>query len=414
MRSSILMSDANGPVPATDVSSSAGISGAQDRSRPACVGIVGLGLIGGSLARALKKRAGIKWIIAYDRNPESLRQALEDGSVDEIHPLDPDTGTDTGTDERFASPLPDFSALSRADLIFICTPVHTVATIAEAICAVSSGLVTDVASTKSAVCHAVRAPNFIGGHPMAGSERGGYGASAEGLFENAVYVLCVPADLNAPTSASTAFAKQLEQLETVIRRIDAFPLYLTPEIHDQAVAAISHLPHVAASALTLLASRHDQGVLGRLAAGGFRDITRIASSDADLWTAICLSARPALLPLIEAYRSTLAEFAESLETGDAGALRKLFADAADYRNSLPIDGRGALEALSTLTVYLSDQPGELGKVTTLLGHHGINIRNMRIRDFRTYEGGVLQILLPDSRQAKDAADLLKEAGYEID
>lgn len=249
---------------------------------------------------------------------------------------------------------------------------------------------------------------------MAGSERVGYGASSEGLFENAVYVLCIPTDMNALNEASSAFADQMEQLESVIRRIGAFPLHLTPETHDQAVAAISHLPHVAASALTLLASRHDQGVLGRLAAGGFRDITRIASSDADLWTAICLSARPALLPLIDAYRSTLAEFAESLETGNASALRKLFADAADYRNSLPIDGRGALEALSTLTVYLSDQPGELGKVTTLLGHHGINIRNMRIRDFRTYEGGVLQILLPDSRQAKDAADLLKEAGYEID
>jgi prephenate dehydrogenase len=410
MRSSILMSDANGPVLAADVSSSAGISGVRDRGLPARVGIVGLGLIGGSLARALKKRAGIEWVIAYDMNPDSLRKALEDGSVDEIHPLHPGSGTDGSDDASF----PDFSALSRADLIFICTPVHTVAPYAEAICAVSSGLVTDVASTKSAVCHAVRAPNFIGGHPMAGSERVGYGASAEGLFENAVYVLCVPTDMHAPNEASSAFAQQLEQLESVIRRIGAFPLHLTPETHDQAVAAISHLPHVAASALTLLASRHDQGVLGRLAAGGFRDITRIASSDADLWTAICLSARPALLPLIEAYRSTLAEFAVSLEKGDAGALRKLFADAADYRNGLPIDGRGALEALSTLTVYLSDQPGELGKVTTLLGRHGINIRNIRIRDFRTYEGGVLQILLPDSRQAKDAAVLLKEAGYEID
>jgi len=410
MRSSILMSDANGPVPAADVSSSGGISGALERRQPACVGIVGLGLIGGSLARALKKRAGIEWIIAYDRNPESLRQAQADGSVDEIHPLDPDAGTD----QCVETPPPDFSALSRADLVFICTPVHTVAAYAEAICAFTKGLVTDVASTKSAVCHAVHAPNFIGGHPMAGSERVGYGASAEGLFENAVYVLCVPTDSITRTAASPAFIGQKEQLESVIRLIGAFPLHLTPETHDQAVAAISHLPHVAASALTLLASRHDQGVLGRLAAGGFRDITRIASSDADLWTAICLSAKPALLPLIEAYRSTLAEFARSLETDDADALRKLFADAADYRNSLPIDGRGALEALSTLTVYLSDQPGELGKVTTLLGQHGINIRNMRIRDFRTYEGGVLQILLPDSRQAKDAADLLKEAGYEID
>lgn len=96
---------------------------------------------------------------------------------------------------------------------------------------------------------------------------------------------------------------------------------------------------------------------------------------------------------------------------DRDSLMRLFADAAAYRNSLPIDGRGAMEALCTLTVHLSDQPGELGKVTTLLGDRQINIRNIRIRDFRTYEGGVLQLLLPDSRQARKAAGILKEAGY---
>lgn len=392
MRSSIMPPDENG-IP---VWAAAGLP----TEMPRCVGIVGLGLIGGSLARALKTRAGIERIIALDRDAASLQQAAADGIADQTCLL-PDQTPDTI----------DFSVLSPAELVFICTPVHTVAAMINRISEFCMGLLTDVGSTKAAVCAAVQARNFVGGHPMAGSERVGYGASSAGLFENAVYVLCT--DYSAQ-SRQPELQPMLRQLTAVVRSIGAFPLYLSPEDHDRAVAAISHLPHVAASALTLLAARSDQGVLARLAAGGFRDITRIASSDADLWTAICLSASPALLPLIEHYRETLAEFADALRQADAPALRQLFAEAADYRNNLPIDGRGALESLSTLTVYVPDRPGELGQVTTLLGQHGINIRNIRIRDFRTYEGGCLQILLPDSRQAKDAADLLKEAGYAVD
>lgn len=395
MRSSIMPSGKSG--------SSIGDGAGFPNSIPHCVGIVGLGLIGGSLARALKNRAGIECIIAYDRNAESLNQALAEGMADQVFLL-PDLQPD-------ALAKPYFSALSQAEIVFICTPVHMVAELANQICEVCSGLVTDVASTKTAICSAVQANNFIGGHPMAGSERIGYGASSAGLFENAVYVLCVGENDSA---LSPDLQEKRLRLETVIRAIGAFPLHLSPEMHDRAVAAISHLPHIVASALTLLVARSDQGALSRLAAGGFRDITRIASSDAGLWTSICLSARPALLPLIQSYRETLAEFADALDQSDVFDLNRLFADAADYRNSLPIDGRGALESLSTLTVYVPDQPGELGKVTTLLGNHGINIRNIRIRDFRTYEGGCLQILLPDSRQAKDAADLLKESGYEVD
>ena len=205
---------------------------------------------------------------------------------------------------------------------------------------------------------------------MAGSERIGYGASSSGLFENAIYVVCL-SQRATPTVDDEADAALLEG---IIRQIGALPLRLDPEEHDHAVAAISHLPHVAAAALCLLAGRSGDPILAQLAAGGFRDITRIASSDPVLWTSICRSAKPSLLPLLDHYHSLIAEFAAALAADDAPALRQLFADAAAYRDNLPVDGRGALEALSSLTVRIPDQPGVLGRITTLLGEHGINIR----------------------------------------
>ena len=108
------------------------------------------------------------------------------------------------------------------------------------------------------------------------------------------------------------------------------------------------------------------------------------------------------------------EFTAALSGDNKAALRQLFADAAVYRDALPIDGRGALEALSSLTVRLPDQPGELGRITTLLGRQGINIRNIHIRDARSYAGGALQLLFPDSSQALAASGFLKEAGYDVD
>ncbi|MDD2374497.1 MAG: prephenate dehydrogenase/arogenate dehydrogenase family protein, partial [Eubacteriales bacterium] len=176
----------------------------------------------------------------------------------------------------------------------------------------------------------------------------------------------------------------------------------------------SHLPHAAASALCLLAARQGDDILARLAAGGFRDITRIASSDAKLWASISLQSGGQLLTQLDEYISLLQEFRADLDAADRAGLEKFFYQAAWFRSSLPTDGRGALSAQSSLNVYVTDRPGELGRITTLLGEHEINIVNIRIREFRAYEGGCLQLLLPDSSQAVRAAWLLREEGYDCD
>ena len=177
---------------------------------------------------------------------------------------------------------------------------------------------------------------------------------------------------------------------------------------------VSHLPHVAASALSLLAARLDDGQLAALAAGGFRDITRIASSDPALWAGISQAGSATLVPVLGMYIELLDQVKAELARGEGRAVESFFAQAAFYRNSLPTTGRGAMDQSASLTVYLEDKPGALASITTLLGENNINIRNINIRDSRTYEGGQLHLLLGGSADAVKAYSLLKEAGYECD
>ncbi|MBN1891639.1 MAG: prephenate dehydrogenase/arogenate dehydrogenase family protein [Clostridiales bacterium] len=354
------------------------------------VGILGLGLIGGSLAKALRQKAKVPYIAAVDTDVESGRMAMDEKIID-----------------QFAHPDDGYALLDGCDLVLLCTPLPVIMDVLPELSKLSIGILSDVGSVKEPVMERVSLPNFIGGHPMAGSERHGYACSNATLFENAIYVLCVGADSEVSAIRLTAF-------ERLIRKIGAIPVRMEFGEHDRRVATISHLPHIAASALSLLAARLDDGQMAALAAGGFRDITRIASSDPSLWADISDASAKSLVPILSQYIDLLVEVREKLDSGDRRAVESFFAQAAHYRNSLPSGGRGALDATSSLTVYLEDKPGQLGAITMLLGKENINIRNINIRNFRTYEGGQLNLLLENSAQAVRAYSVLKEAGYECD
>ncbi len=268
-------------------------------------------------------------------------------------------------------------------------------------------MITDVGSVKQPVMDAIRLPNFVGGHPMAGSERYGYACSNGSLFENALYVICLP-------EYSKVSANMLQSFEELIRAIGAIPMRMTAKEHDERVAAVSHLPHIVASSLSLLMANRDDGALSRMAAGGFRDITRIASSNSKLWAGITSNSREALLPILDEYIDTLTKWKTALENNDSAELEKLFAQGAIYRDHLDINLRGALEASATLNVHVEDKPGELARITAILGKGNINIRNINIRNFRTYEGGQVSLLLGTTKEAVEAYALLKEAGYVCD
>ena len=389
------------------------------------IGIVGLGLIGGSLAKAFRRAFPDAWICGVDRKAETLARAESEGVLDEGRLFGKDDGTDS---------CDTFEIFADCGFVFVCTPVDVTARHVARVARYCRGIVTDVGSCKTVVMRGTAALpgasgiRFIGGHPMAGSERVGYAFSRPNLFENAIYVLCVPEGTGAATEADV---RELAGLVTVI---GALPIFLGAEEHDRLVGLISHLPHVAASALAAVASREgmahgDANKLRQLAAGGFRDITRIASANPDLWAGIAADGAQTLRPALDAYIAVLSEFRDQLgETGrtvpadragladhtspaDRAGLAALFEEGRAFRDSLVMGGRGALETSATLVVQLDDRTGALARIASLLGDHGIGIRNLGIVNSRGYEGGCLHVQL-DETLLEAARRVLQGSGYE--
>ena len=248
-------------------------------------GFIGLGLIGGSIARGLKRSAPDIQIMAYMRTREKLEQAHADGIVDLI--LD-------GVDEH----------LSECDIIFLCTPVEFNESYLRQIRPFlkEGTVVTDVGSTKTSIHETVAALGmescFVGGHPMAGSEKTGYESSTDHLLENAYYII-------TPTPHTPA--SYTDRMVDVANAIGALPLVLDYHRHDFIVAAISHLPHLIASSLVNLVHDCDSEdqMMKRLAAGGFKDITRIASSSPVMWEQICMTNTGNITEVLDRYIDSL-------------------------------------------------------------------------------------------------------------
>ena len=267
-------------------------------------GFIGLGLIGGSIARGLKRSAPDIQIMAYMRTREKLEQAHADGIVDLI--LD-------GVDEH----------LSECDIIFLCTPVEFNESYLRQIRPFlkEGAIVTDVGSTKTSIHETVAALGmescFVGGHPMAGSEKTGYESSTDHLLENAYYII-------TPTPHTPA--SHTDRMVDVAKAIGALPLVLDYHRHDFIVAAISHLPHLIASSLVNLVHDCDSEdqMMKRLAAGGFKDITRIASSSPVMWEQICMTNTGNITEVLDRYIDSLTTLREELSDHQSRAIYKLF------------------------------------------------------------------------------------------
>ncbi len=357
--------------------------------------LLGTGLMGGSLGVRLRERRLVREIVGYDRDRSALHLAVERGAVDEIA----------------AGPR---EAVRGAGLVILAVPVLSMATLVGRIrdSLDPETVLTDLGSTKARVLAGVipllpSRVHFIGGHPMAGSEEVGIGAADPALLENAVYVLSpapeVPDDV-------------VKRLAGLVEAAGAQPLIMDPQTHDRITALVSHLPHLIAAALvSVAAGAGEEELIRTLAAGGFRDSTRVALGNPVMWRDICLTNREALQEALRHFAAVLDRLREVMAfPGDHGrgdTLEGFFQKARDFRRLVPHRGRGILPELFEIAVLVADNPGVIGRLATLLGENGINIASIEILHVRELEGGSLRIGFRDAAGREAALTLLRARGY---
>ena len=357
------------------------------------VGFIGFGLIGGSIARALKKSDSSIYMMVYSRSINPLMQAKEDGVIDEI-----------------LSSLND--RLNECDFIFLCAPVEYNESYLKDIAGLinENCIISDVGSVKSYIYDSVHKlnldKNFIGGHPMAGSEKTGLKNANEYLLENAYYIL-------TPTSKTAP--EQLEAFRSLVTELGAVALVLDYHLHDYATAAISHLPHIIAYSLVNLVKRSDDEneTMKTIAAGGFKDLTRIASSSPVMWQNICQSNSEQIVRLIDAYEKTLEKTKHDILAANTDALLSDFQSAKDYRDSIAITNKGPIKAVYELYLDLLDEAGGIATVATILASNNLSIKNIGIIHNREFEDGVLRLEMYDKESLTSAVALLRRHHYTI-
>lgn len=356
-------------------------------------GFIGLGLIGGSIARAVRHFYPDAEIIAYSRTRASVEQAVADGVVDRI----PD-----GVGEDFAD----------CDYIFLCAPVSSNAKYLEQLKPLihSSCIITDVGSTKTDIHEKVTElgmeENFIGGHPMAGSEKTGYANSKRILIENAYYMI-------TPTGKNPDGA--VDRYRNFVASLKALPLVVDYRTHDYVTAGISHLPHIIASSLVNLVKDSDteNGLMKLVAAGGFKDITRIASSSPEMWEQICATNRDNILIMLNRYIESLEDIRKELTDRDKEGIHNLFAESRDYRNSISDSSQGSLPKSYSLYCDMVDEAGGIAALATILATNNISIKNIGIVHNREFEEAVLHVEFYEEPALKKAAELLRKYRYVI-
>jgi prephenate dehydrogenase len=349
--------------------------------------VIGTGLIGGSIGFALAELGHD--VVGFDRDPDRLARARELGAV----------GSIAGNLEE---------AASGADVAFVALPVGAIADAVARLLDAGVLLVTDVGSVKGPVVAEVArrcpelATRFIGGHPMAGSEQEGIDGARADLFVGAAWVVTP-----TPATAEDAYTT----LRGLVRDLQAEVVAVTPEDHDVLVSFVSHVPQLAASTLMDVATTHEaqHRALLRLAAGGFRDMTRIAASQPTIWLDILTSNREAILGALDSYLAGLRNARDIVAAGDRDALKALLDRARAARRNLPV-GISMTTKLVELRVPVPDRPGVLAEVTTLAGRLGVNVADVEIAHSKEGGTGVLVLIVAaDEAGAFEAG--LHQLGY---
>lgn len=359
------------------------------------IGIIGTGLIGGSLGLVWRKRISDVEIVGFDE-PRVMEIARERGAIDR----------GAATSE---------AAVDEADVVVLATPIASILTLLERIGPglKQGALVTDVGSVKRPVHDQAAdvlpaSATFIGGHPMAGSERRGIEHADDLLFENATYVVCPPGDTD-----SERFSETYPEFVSLLQATGARLILLSADRHDEIAATVSHLPQLLAVSLTRYAASRNQDdeAFLQLAAGGFRDMTRIASSPFDVWRDILVANHGPILDVLAGFASQIQSVRHQLAAEDLDGLSDLFEGARATRETIPRDTKGFLHPLADVYVYAEDRPGELLSITRTLHESDLNIKDIELLKIREGTGGAFRIGFSSPAVADQAAQALTDAGY---
>lgn len=357
------------------------------------IGFIGLGLIGGSIAKTIRKFHPDYRLIAFDKDRSALAEAVSLNVINGICDIE---------DEQ----------LYNCDYLFLCAPVEFNVEYMEKIKA-SLGencILTDVGSVKNVIHEKVTElgleGRFIGGHPMAGSERSGFSNSSDHLLENAYYII---------TPGGEVALEKISDFTELISSLGAIPLVITAEEHDFITAGVSHLPHIVASALVNLVNLldNDAQYMKMIAAGGFRDITRIASSSPVIWEQICLENQKNISTVLDEFIRMLIQIRCSIDNKEADNIFDMFASSKDYRDSIDIIDNSLIPRSYVLYIDVADEAGAIATIATILATEKVNIKNIGIIHNREFEDGVLKIEFYTDAALEQAKVLLTKRNYKI-
>ena len=355
------------------------------------IAVVGTGLIGASLGLALRRRSPGLDVVGADLDPANAAEALRRGALARTAEI----------------PV----AIAEADVVVLAVPLDALPALFEVAAAQArpGALITDVGSVKGSVAEAARvlpeAVRYVGGHPMAGAAVGGPEHADALLFENAVWVLCPPPG----TPEAGDLADYAPDLLSMVEAAGARPVLMDADRHDVVAATISHLPQLLSVALVEHAAETGDDALG-LAAGGFRDMTRIAGSQFSMWAPILRDNRIAVTAVLDAFLARLGALRETVET-EPGALASAFEHAGQTRAALPPSSKGFLAPLADVVVWADDRPGFLHALTGAVAEAGLNLRDAELLRVRSGEVGTFRFGFETPSDADEAVRALTEAGY---
>ena len=332
--------------------------------------------------------------MAYSRTAQTTASALEQHVIDTI--------CTSPSDSKFAD----------CDCIFLCAPVGSNIEALKQLKDVASDscILTDVGSVKTDIHSAADAlglnGRFIGGHPMTGSEKSGFSNAQSHLFENAYYVI---------TPSENTRQEAIDAYRDLATAIGSIPLILDYRQHDYVTAAVSHLPHLIAASLvnTVHDLDSEDELMKLIAAGGFKDITRIASSSPEMWEQICVSNSKNISDVMDTFISLLEGARREMDHGNGKAIHDVFRRSRDYRDSFSSSSLGSIKKTYQIYCDIIDESGAIATIATTLAVNSISIKNIGIVHNREFEEGVLRIDFYEEEPSLKAAEILRQHHYQV-